>query len=112
MKLAILGGGGFRTPLVYAALAAGDSDVTEVALHDTDPDRLAVMAHVLAALPVRALERPEFGGLRSTRRERAGEGGAPRVRVTADLDSALEGADFVFSAIRVGGLGARVQDER
>jgi 6-phospho-beta-glucosidase len=34
------------------------------------------------------------------------------VRVTTDLDAALEGADFVFSAIRVGGLAARVQDER
>jgi 6-phospho-beta-glucosidase len=93
MRLAILGGGGFRTPLVYAALAAGDSGVTEVALHDTDPDRLAVMANVLD-------------------RGTAGEGGAPRVRVTTDLDAALEGADFVFSAMRVGGLGARVQDER
>ena len=32
--------------------------------------------------------------------------------VTTELDAALEGADFVFSAIRVGGLAARVQDER
>ena len=32
--------------------------------------------------------------------------------VTTELDVALEGADFVFSAIRVGGLAARVQDER
>ena len=35
MRLAILGGGGFRTPLVYAALSGSDSGVTEVALFDT-----------------------------------------------------------------------------
>ena len=36
----------------------------------------------------------------------------PRVRATTDLDDALRGADFVFSAIRVGGLEGRVCDER
>ncbi|MEP6650881.1 MAG: 6-phospho-beta-glucosidase [Lapillicoccus sp.] len=89
MRLAILGGGGFRTPLVYAALAGTDSGVTDVVLYDTDAGRLDVVAHVLTT-----------------------RGEAPRVTVTTDLDAALEGADFVFSAIRVGGLAARVQDER
>ncbi len=72
MRLAILGGGGFRTPLVYAALAAGSSGITEVALYDTDRHRLDVIANVLAALPVRALERPEFGALQSTNRGNRG----------------------------------------
>ena len=36
----------------------------------------------------------------------------PRVVVTSDLDTALRGADFVFSAIRVGGLAGRTRDER
>jgi len=94
MRLAMLGGGGFRTPLVYAALAATGSGVTEVVLQDTDAARLDVMAQVLA--PVAAS---------------AGET-APRVSTTTRLDTALEGADFVFSAIRVGGAAARVQDER
>ncbi|MGO4430119.1 6-phospho-beta-glucosidase, partial [Streptomyces sp. MCAF7] len=31
---------------------------------------------------------------------------------TTDLDDALRGADFVFSAIRVGGLAGRARDER
>ena len=31
---------------------------------------------------------------------------------TADLDTALRGADFVFSAVRVGGLVGRTRDER
>ncbi|MDN3297614.1 6-phospho-beta-glucosidase, partial [Streptomyces ficellus] len=34
------------------------------------------------------------------------------VAVTTDLDEALRGADFVFSAIRVGGLAGRAADER
>ncbi|HEU4330889.1 MAG TPA: 6-phospho-beta-glucosidase [Lapillicoccus sp.] len=116
MKLAILGGGGFRTPLVYAALAGSDSGITEVALYDTDRARLDVMAHVLAmtsASPsVRALDRTEFGAVQGTNRSGGSEGSGPRVTTTTELDGALEGADFVFSAIRVGGLAARVQDER
>ena len=90
MRLAILGGGGFRIPLVYAALTAEDSGVTEVVLYDTDAGRLDVIANVLAANRMRA----------------------PTVVTTTELDIALEGADFVFSAIRVGGLAARIQDER
>ena len=50
MRLAILGGGGFRTPLVYAALAGSDSGVTDVVLYDTDAGRLDVMASVLRLL--------------------------------------------------------------
>ena len=36
----------------------------------------------------------------------------PPVTATTDLDEALRGADFVFSAIRVGGLEGRTVDER
>jgi 6-phospho-beta-glucosidase len=93
MRLAILGGGGFRVPLVYQALlASGDPDI-EVRLHDCDAQRLAVIGSVLAGL---AEGFPE----------------APRVCHAASLDAALEGADFVFSAIRVGGLAGRERDER
>jgi 6-phospho-beta-glucosidase len=95
MRLVVLGGGGFRVPLVYGALLGDRSErrVTEVVLHDTDAGRLAVMAHVLAAAAV-------------------GRADAPTVSVTTDLDRALAGADFVFSAIRVGGLEGRTVDER
>ncbi|MFB7894864.1 6-phospho-beta-glucosidase [Streptomyces xiamenensis] len=90
MRLAIIGGGGFRVPLVYRALLGDDGParVTEVTLHDTDPGRLRVIAAVLAA-----------------------QGSSVRVRATTDLDQALAGADFVFSAIRVGGVRGRVEDE-
>ncbi|MEU2621399.1 6-phospho-beta-glucosidase [Streptomyces sp. NPDC007157] len=95
MKLTILGGGGFRVPLVYGALLTdrGEGRVTEVVLHDLDAGRLSAVARVLAE-------------------QAAGVPDAPTVTATTDLDEALRGADFVFSAIRVGGLAGRADDER
>jgi 6-phospho-beta-glucosidase len=95
VRLAIVGGGGFRVPLVYRALLADEHDdrVTDVVLHDTDPARLRAVGRVLEALA-------------------AGVPGAPRVHAGTDLGEALRGSDFVFSAIRVGGLAGRVCDER
>ncbi|MFI6348638.1 6-phospho-beta-glucosidase [Streptomyces sp. NPDC050560] len=104
MRLTVLGGGGFRVPLVHRALlddaaraaATGDSAgvCTELVLHDTDRGRLDAIGRVLA------------------RQREAGGGPGPAVRATTDLDEALCGADFVFSAIRVGGLEGRTRDER
>ncbi|MPV38173.1 family 4 glycosyl hydrolase [Georgenia subflava] len=98
MILTILGGGGFRVPLVYQAVAAARSrvDVSEVVLLDADPDRLTVMSHVLQQLG----------------RELGEPGAAPAVRATTDLDEAVTGADVIFSAIRVGGTTGRTRDER
>ncbi|MFF9569022.1 6-phospho-beta-glucosidase [Streptomyces sp. NPDC014685] len=95
MKLTILGGGGFRVPLVYGALLADHAEgrVSAVTLYDTDADRLTAVARVLAE---QAENVPD----------------APAVDATTDLDEALRGADFVFSAIRVGGLEGRAADER
>jgi 6-phospho-beta-glucosidase len=92
-RLTILGGGGFRVPLVYGALLAGDSPIAEVVLHDVDHTRLAAIRGVLEA-------------------QAAGARHAPRITATTDLTGALTGADFVFSAIRVRGLEGRVIDER
>ncbi|MGZ0152852.1 6-phospho-beta-glucosidase [Kribbella sp. WER1] len=92
MKLAILGGGGFRVPLVYGAVMAGRS-IDRVCLYDVLPERLEAIGQVLRQL---AAEQED----------------APRVEVTTSLDAALDGADFVFSAIRVGGLEGRTADER
>ncbi|MEU8760532.1 6-phospho-beta-glucosidase [Streptomyces sp. NPDC048659] len=95
MKLTILGGGGFRVPLVYGALLGDHAEgrVTHVTLYDLDAGRLSAIARVLAE---------------------QGEGvpDAPVVTATTELDEALRGADFVFSAIRVGGLAGRAADER
>ncbi|MFB6877514.1 6-phospho-beta-glucosidase [Streptomyces sp. NPDC056323] len=95
MKLTILGGGGFRVPLVYGALLADHAEgrVSAVTLYDTDADRLTAVARVLGE-------------------QAAGVPDAPTVTATTELDEALRGADFVFSAIRVGGLEGRAADER
>ncbi|MBA0049899.1 6-phospho-beta-glucosidase [Streptomyces sp. AJS327] len=100
MRLTILGGGGFRVPLVHRALlrdarAQEGGPRTELVLYDTDRGRLRVVESVLAAQAA-AEEVP----------------GGPLVRVADDLDDALRGSDFVFSAIRAGGMAGRVRDER
>ncbi|MFG2469858.1 6-phospho-beta-glucosidase [Streptomyces canus] len=95
MRLTILGGGGFRVPLVYRALLGdrGEGRVTDVTLYDLDASRLTTIGKVLADQAV-------------------GHPDAPGVTLTTDLDEAVTGADFVFSAIRVGGLAGRAADER
>ena len=89
MKLAILGGGGFRVPLVHQALTTGQAGsgelIDELWLYDTDPGRLAVIENVLRQMP-----------------------GSITLHATTGLDDALDGAAFVFSAIRVGGLAGRI----
>lgn len=96
MRLTILGGGGFRVPLVHRALLAdeGPGRVTDLVLHDLDPGRLRTIGAVLGDA------------------DRASGRGGPRIHLETDLQEALRGADFVFSAIRVGGLAGRVCDER
>ena len=94
MKLTIVGGGGFRVPLVYGALLdkAQRLGLEEVVLHDVDETRMARIAAVLRGLADEHGARLPF-------------------RATTDLDDALEGADFVFCAMRVGNLEGRVADE-
>src|SRR5215212_258101 len=94
VKLTIVGGGGFRVPLVYGALLAKRERLPfdEVVLHDLDPDRMERMAGVLHGLAQERGEELPF-------------------RATTALDDAVEGADFVFSAIRPGRLEGRVVDE-
>jgi 6-phospho-beta-glucosidase len=94
VKLTIVGGGGFRVPLVYGALL-GKRDrlpFDEVVLHDVDAGRLERMGRVLDGLAAERAATLPF-------------------RATTDLVDAVTGADFVFCAIRVGGLEGRVVDE-
>ncbi len=93
MRLAILGGGGFRVPLIVRAAAARWSAgrgplIDEIVCYDVDPSRSAAIAAVLAGVS------------------------RPRLRWTDSVDDALAGADAVFSAIRVGGAAGRARDER
>ncbi|WP_010533102.1 6-phospho-beta-glucosidase [Brachybacterium squillarum] len=101
MRLTILGGGGFRVPLVYEAVATAATGlaVDELVLQDVDPDRLRGIARVIEGLGAELLAAGRAAAL-------------PRLRVTTDLREAVRGADFVFSAIRVGGAEARIRDER
>jgi 6-phospho-beta-glucosidase len=94
VKLALIGGGGFRVPLVYGALLRRRATVPidEVVLHDVDAQRLERIGLVLEGQAAEHGERLPF-------------------RATTDLDDAVEGAAFVFSAIRVGRLEGRAIDE-
>jgi 6-phospho-beta-glucosidase len=94
MKLAVLGGGGFRTPAIYRALAEGQTQTRfdEVVLYDLDQGRLDRIAAVIAGLSVEL-------------------GRSVSLRVTTRLEEAVDGADFVYCAIRVGGIAGRVLDE-
>ncbi len=91
MKLAIIGGGGFRVPLIYGALLER-RPFDEIVLHDVDAERLDRIAEVLEGQAAEHGDRVPF-------------------RATTDLDDAIEGADFVFTAVRVGGLEGRTVDE-
>lgn len=95
MKIALLGGGGFRVPMVFEALLerAGGLGLDEVTLYDVSEPRLAHITPVLEGLEQERGERLVF-------------------RPTTVLEDALDGADFVFCAIRPGQLEGRVVDER
>jgi 6-phospho-beta-glucosidase len=95
MKLAVIGGGGFRTPLLIAGLIARRDrlPVDRVVLHDLDATALQVVAALANAMLARA--------------------GRPFVvRTTTDLDEALDGPAFLITSIRVGGLDGRIIDEQ
>jgi 6-phospho-beta-glucosidase len=95
MKVAVLGGGGFRTPTLHGCLVrvADEAGISEIVLEDLDAGRLARIRAVIEGLD----------------RERGGT--ALPVRTTTSLDDAVEGAGAVLAAIRVGGTRARVIDE-
>lgn len=94
-KITLLGGGGFRVPMVYEALleAGPRLGVDELCLYDVDEDRLQRIAAVLQTMAERSDHSLPF-------------------RCSTVLDDALDGASFVFCAIRVGELAGRVIDER
>ena len=94
MKLTILGGGGVRMPgFVRAVLRTRPGSFDQICLLEPDQGRRDTIGRLAVEL-ASALGQP---GL---------------VTVTQDPAEALTGADFVFSAIRVGGDRARVIDEQ
>src|SRR5215467_1856902 len=94
MKLTVLGGGGVRMPtFVRAVLASRPGAFDEICLYEPDPIRRATTAR-LAVEVATVLGQPGV------------------VTLTADVAEAFSGADYVFSAIRVGGDRGRVIDEQ
>ena len=93
MKLAILGGGGVRIPLfVRGVLSRPGTSFREICLFEPDQARRETIGRL-------AVEVASALGHRHV------------VRVTPDVEEAFTGADFVFSAIRVGGDRGRLIDE-
>jgi 6-phospho-beta-glucosidase len=93
VKMTLLGSG-VRAPFVLRGLAArqDELDLDEIVLHDADPERLELMSALGAHLC-------------------AGWGARFSVRAEPDPRGAIEGARFVFSAIRPGKDAARAVDE-
>ncbi len=94
-KLAIIGGGGVRTPLLVYGLLERQAalDLREVALYDVERERVELMA-VLGQELVRQMD------------------GTFALTVTDDLAEAVADAAAIITSIRVGGLRARARDER
>jgi 6-phospho-beta-glucosidase len=90
MKVTVVGGGSTYTPELVSGLTR--LDVSELALHDIDPER----RDVVGGLARRMLDRQGYRG---------------SLAITDDLDAAVSGADFVLIQIRVGGQTARLADE-
>ncbi len=94
MKMAILGAGGVRTPLIVEAIMRRQASIglTELALMDIDADRLQSIGALTSPL------------------EQSGQLQFTLVRTT-DPRGALADADFVITTFRVGGIASRVVDE-
>jgi 6-phospho-beta-glucosidase len=94
-KVAFIGGGGVRTPLVVFGIneAAEAAGIEELVLFDPDAERVRIMTELGRAVV-------------------AQEGGTLRVRQATSIEDAVEGAHFVMNSIRVGGIQARAHDEK
>ncbi len=96
MKLTIIGGGSFFTPLLLKGLVnfKEELQVDTISLLDIDRDRVQQIANYCQNLFNEISLYP--------------------VKLNASVDhrSAIEGSDFIIFTIRVGGLKARAQDEK
>lgn len=88
MKLAVIGGAGVRVPLLVGGFARSTLRVDRIDLYDIDQARLAIVADLARRM-------------------------APDVIVDAHAapEPCVDGADFVITSIRVGGIAQRAADE-
>ena len=94
-KIAVIGGGGVRTPLLIYGLAQAQPklDISELVLFDVDPERTGIISR-LGSEVLRKFWSPF------------------PITVASSLESAVDGADFVVNSVRVGGMSGRSRDER
>ena len=93
MKVAVIGGGSSYTPELVEGLLTGNPEVAEISLMDIAGEKLAIV-----------------GGL--AQRMASAAGGSTRITLTGERAQALDGADIVVTQLRVGGLEARILDEK
>jgi 6-phospho-beta-glucosidase len=95
MKLTIIGAGGVRTPLILNAIVKRNDrlGIKKLALLDIDKKHLELIAKVSEPI-----ERKQRGSIEILR--------------TTDAKAALDGADFVITTFRVGGIEGRILDEK
>src|SRR5262245_35283011 len=89
MKIAVIGGAGVRTPLLVHGLTRSPLPIREISLFDIDQDRLLIIAALARRL----------------------SNGVP-IAHCQSIESCLNGAGYVFTSIRVGGIAARARDEQ
>jgi 6-phospho-beta-glucosidase len=94
-KFTIVGGGSSYTPELIDGLLKSQNQMTidEIVLYDIEPERVEIVSQMV-------------------RRQVHNAGAASRVTTTTNRRHAVEGAEFVISQIRVGGMQARVLDEK
>ena len=95
IKIALIGGGGVRTPLLIFGIqeSAHLLHPEELVLYDPDAERVRIMAELGRAVVAR-------------------EGGSLRIRVADSAEDAIVDASFVLNSIRVGGIASRALDEQ
>jgi 6-phospho-beta-glucosidase len=95
LKAAIIGAGSTYTPEIIEGFIVRQKSLNfqSFYLMDIDKEKL----DIVGGLAKRMLEASGFKG---------------KVILTCDLDEAITGADYIFAQIRVGGLKARILDEK
>ena len=88
IRIAVIGGAGARTPLLVGGLTRSDLPIERIVLYDIDQERL----RLIEAVATRACP-------------------AARLCTCRTSAEAIEGADYVFLSIRVGGIRQRARDE-
>ncbi len=95
MKLAVLGGGGVRSPFLAKSIALGakETGITETVFMDIDEEKLYIYGKIAKVIANKINPDLVFS-------------------LTSDAEEALKDADFIITTIRAEGDSGRVFDER